>query len=55
MTNDYEEHELNLEEDRPRLGPANEFVCARCKEAVDDTSYEPLCPDCYNETEGEWC
>ena len=26
-----------------------EFICERCQEDCDDTSYRPLCPDCYND------
>lgn len=27
-----------------------EFICERCGEECDDTSYQPLCPDCYHDT-----
>lgn len=33
--------------------PGEEFVCERCGEECDDTSYQPLCPDCWHETEDD--
>ncbi len=27
-----------------------DFTCERCGEETDDTSYQPLCPDCYWDT-----
>lgn len=30
-----------------------EFICERCGQECDDTSYQPLCPDCYWDVEGE--
>ena len=43
MASEIEADEFELEE----------FICERCTQLSDDTSYQPLCVECYNETEGE--
>lgn len=47
---DLKEHNQSSEHKEAMKGNTmDEFTCERCRLETDDTSYEPFCPDCYND------